>query len=176
MNFKQQIAKYVTGNLTTDQLSNVGLTGLEEGLDTPSLRILAGLSKNENPLEIKRYFHLALKELNIELPNERQAALEFAIALINEILAGKLEIIKGITEIIYKAFSSHDFSPEDKQYCYDSIGFDTIYGLYDTYEELAKADIRWEKNKTNKELMIEVKEKLLSELQKWKKQMKTEIS
>jgi hypothetical protein len=48
MNFRQ-IAKYVTGYLTTNQLPDIGVTGLEEGLDTPSLCILAGLSKNEFP-------------------------------------------------------------------------------------------------------------------------------
>jgi hypothetical protein len=37
MTFRQQIAKYVTGNLTTEELPALAVTGLEEGLDTPSL-------------------------------------------------------------------------------------------------------------------------------------------
>jgi hypothetical protein len=53
LNFRQEITKYVTGNLTIDQLSAVGVKGLEEGLDTPSFCILAGLSKNENPFKIE---------------------------------------------------------------------------------------------------------------------------
>jgi len=47
MTFRQQISKYVTGNLTTEQLPDIAVTGLEEGLDTPSLCILAGLSKKK---------------------------------------------------------------------------------------------------------------------------------
>ena len=80
LNFRQQIAKYVTGNLTTDQLPDIGVTGLEEGLDIPSLCILAGLSKNESPFQIDHYFKLTLEELNIKLPDKRQAAIEYAMA------------------------------------------------------------------------------------------------
>ena len=68
MNFRQQIAKYVTGNLTTEQLPDIGVTGLEEGLDTPSLCILAGLSNNESPFQIDHYFKLTLEELNKRRP------------------------------------------------------------------------------------------------------------
>jgi hypothetical protein len=171
--FKQQIAKYVTGNLTTDQLPDIGVIGLQEGLDTPSIRILAGLSKNENPFQIEQYFRQSLKELKIELPDKRQAALELALAIVDEILEGKKDIIEGTSEIKYKAIDSYDFHSENKQYCYDSIGFHTAYGLYDTYDELSTADRPWEVEKTNEQLMKEVKEQLLEELRKWKHEIQS---
>lgn len=89
MNFRQQIAKYVTGNLTTDQLPDIGVKGLEEGLDTPSLCILAGLDKHESPFQIEHYFKMTLDELKIVLPDKRQAAIEYAFAIVDEILEGK---------------------------------------------------------------------------------------
>lgn len=164
----------MTGNLTTDQLPDIGVTGLEEGLDTPSLYILAGLSKNESPFQIDHYFKLTLEELNIRLPDKRQAAIEYAIAIVDEILDGKKDVIIGTREIRYKAIDSYDFFSESKQFCYDSIGFETAYGLFDTFEELSNADRPWQTKKTNEELMTKTKAELLEELKKWKDKIKNE--
>ena len=168
MNFRQQIAKYATGNLTTDQLPGIGLTGLEEGLDTPSLCILAGLNKNESPFQIVHYFKLALQELNIWLPDKRQAAIEYAMGIVDEILDGKKDLIIGTKEICYKAIGSYDFFSENKKYCYDSIGFEIAYGLFVTLDELIDAVRPWQTEKTNEQLMNETKTELLEELKKWK--------
>ncbi len=172
MNFRQKIAKYVTGNITTDQIPDIGVTGLAEGLDTPSLCILAGLSKNESPFQIDHYFKLTLEELNIKLPDKRQAAIEYALAIVDEILHGKKNVITGTREIRYKAIDSFDFFSESKQYCYDSIGFESAYGLFVTLEELLDADRPWQEDKTNEQLMTETESDLLEELKKWKSKLK----
>ena len=161
----------MTGNVTTDQLPDIAVQGLEEGLDTPSLCILAGLSKNENPFQIEHYFKLTLEELKIELPDRRQAALEYALAVVDEILKGEKEIIQGTKEIRCNAIDSFDFYSDNKEYCYDSIGFEAIYGLFVTYYDLLETDHPWDKLKTNEQLMIEVKAELLDELKKWKEKM-----
>lgn len=173
MNFRQQIAKYVTGNLTTDQLPDIWVSGLEEGLDTPSLCILAGLSKNDSPFQIDHYFKLTLKELKIQLPDKRQAAIEYALAIVDEILEGKKVVISGIREIRYKAIDSYDFFSESKQYCYDSIRFEKAYGLFDTFDELSNADRPWQTEKTNEQLMTETRTELFEELKRWKDKIKT---
>ena len=172
MNFRQQIAKYVTGNVPTNQLPDIAVQGLEEGLDTTSLCILAGLSKNETSFQIEHYFKLTLKELKIELPNRRQAAIEYALAIVDEILEGEKEIIQGTKEIYSNAIDSYDFFSETKDFCFDSIGFEAVYGLYDTYSNLLEADHSWEMFKTNMQLMIEVKAELFDELKKWKDKIK----
>lgn len=172
MKFRQMIAKYVSGNLTTDQLPDVGMKGLEEGFDTPSLCILAGLSKNESLHQIDHYFKLSLDELKIILPDKRQAALEYAYAILDEILEGKIDVITGTREILNKAIDSYDFFSESKKYCYDSIEFQTAYGLFDTYEELSIADRPWQKGKTNEQLLIETKAELCEELKIWKNKIK----
>jgi len=171
VNFRQEIAKYVTGNLTTNQLPDIGVKGLEEGLDTPSLCILAGLSKNDNPFQIENYFKLTLEELRIELPDRRQAALEYAFAILDEILEGKKDIILGTKEIYCDAIGSYNFFSETKDFCYDSIGFEVVYGLFDTYDDLSNADIPWQNDKTNEQLMVEVREELWGELKKWKEKI-----
>jgi len=168
LNFRQQIARYVAGNLTTSQLPDIGVKGLEEGLDSPSLCILAGLNNNENPFQIEQYFKLTLEELKIELPDKRKAALEYASALIDEILEGHNEIIQGTKEIFHNAIDSYDFFSENKAFCYDSIGFEAVYGLFVTYNDLLEADYRWQIGKTNKQLMERVKGELWEELKKWR--------
>jgi len=170
MNFRQQLAKFVTGNITTDQLPMVGMKGLEQGLDSSSLRILAGLGKDENPFVIEHYFNLALEELKIEFPDRRQAAIEYSDAIIEEIFRGGKDIITGINEII-NSIGSYDFLSESLNYCYDSIGFEKLYGLFDTYNELLVADKPWQPNKTNNELIEDVKIQLEIELRKWKKRI-----
>lgn len=169
LNFRQLLAKYITGNLWTDLMPKVGIECLEEGLDTPSLRILAGLEKNEDSSVIEHYFLSALKELNIPVAMpKRQAALVYACKLADEIIEGKKEIISGIVEIKNKALECYDFSSEDKHYVFDSISFEKINGLYYEYDDLECSDIPWSQDKSNTELMIEVKKKLFDELIKWK--------
>lgn len=173
MNFKQLLAKYVTGNITAEQLPELAVVALEEGFQSPSLYILVGLSKHESPYLIDHYFKLTLEELNIILTDKREGAIEYALTIVDEILAGEKEIISGSRELLYKAIDTYEFYSESKQYSYDSIGFEKAYGLFDTFEELNKADKPWQKEKTNEELMKEAKAELLEELRKWRDKMKS---
>ncbi|HQV99240.1 MAG TPA: hypothetical protein PLZ91_02860, partial [Bacteroidia bacterium] len=60
---------------------------------------------------------------------------------------------------------------ETKKYVYDSISFETVYGLFVTHEELIQADRLWQTEKTNEQLMVETKTELFEELKKWKNKM-----
>jgi len=153
--------------LTTIQLPEIGLLGLQEGLDSESLIILAGLNKNDNPFVIQKYFDKTIEELNIELPEKRQAALIYAIGLIEEIEKGKLEIIKGVYELKNNAIDSYDFFGESDKYCYDSIGLEKFFGLFDDYFEIEECGDLWNEKKKGK-LTKEVKSELITELFKWK--------
>ncbi|MGV9012885.1 MAG: hypothetical protein ACOH13_09860 [Flavobacteriales bacterium] len=175
MNFKQQIAKYVTGNLSSSQLPNIGVQGLEEGLDTPSLCILAGLGKYDTPFEIEHYFKLTLDELHIALPDKRQAAIEYALAIVDELLSGDKDVVTATREIMQNAIGSYDFFSESKKYCYDSIGLEAAYGLLDTFDELSIAVKPWEEERTNDQLMVEVKLQLATELKSWKDKLKSGV-
>lgn len=166
MKFKHQIAKYITGNLSTSQLPEVAILGLEEGFESDSLLILASFGKNDNSFEINEYFEKTIAEINLELPEKRQAAIIYAEGIVDDIINGKIEIIQGISEIKNNAIDSFDFYSETKKYCYDSIGFEAIYGLFVTYNDLLEADSPWKMFKSNKKLMLEVKAELLLELKK----------
>ena len=156
----------MTGKATTSQLPEIAIIGLEEGLDSPSLRILAGLNQNENPFQVEDYFSKTLQELNIQLPDKRQATIEFAVAIAEQTIAGKIDLILGTKQMI-ETIHTYDFFSDSKNYCYDSIGFENVYGVYYNYDDLVNADHPWQVNKTNDELIVEVKVELLEALRKW---------
>lgn len=167
MNFKNHIAKYVTGNLRTDQLPEIAIIGMEEGLNSPSLYILAGLEKNESPFQVEHYFKLALDELHIILPDKRTAALEYALAIAEHVINGKIPLMTGLLEIRYEAIDSYNFYEESKKLLFDSIGFERINGLFEAHFDLSDAFHQMHKDKTNEQLIIETEADLLIELKKW---------
>lgn len=172
MNFDQLIAKYVTGNWTTSDLPKLGVAGLQQGLDSESLVILAGLSEKDNSFEIKQYFDKTLEELQVDLPDKRTAAIELAIYYAQKIVEERIDPIEGTWNIINDCLGSYDFFAETKHYVMDSIGFEKAYGLYDTYDELRHADHSWSKTKTNDQLKEEVKLELIEELKNWIEKIK----
>jgi len=169
LNFKQHIAKYVTGHLTTSQLPELAILGIEEGYESESLFILAGMSKNDNGFEIQEYFKKALAELNLELPDRRNAALEYTTGITQDILNEKKDLFEGLKEIKSGALDSYDFFSETKKYVYDSIGFETIYGLYDTYDDLLNPLCKWDSKKSMETLKNETRTELMGN---WKSGMK----
>ena len=173
MDFNQYLAKFVTGNLTTSQLPEIAEIGLRQGLDTPSLHILAGLGKGDNVSEIDHYFKRMLDELTIQLPEKRDAALIYATAIVDDIISGEIDIIAGVGFIRLEAMDCHDFFSESKHYCYDSIGFDKIYGLYVQYNDVEDGEINWHTEKSQDQLLEEIETEMLDEIKKWQIELRT---
>ncbi|MEO6831947.1 MAG: hypothetical protein ABI378_06395 [Chitinophagaceae bacterium] len=173
MTFRQNISKFAIGEIDLHSMPAIAFQALEQGLDTPSLRILAGLSEDENEYVIRQYFNDTLKEMSIELPEIRQAAIEAAITIAGEIFKGNQKIFEGVQDIIRKALDAFPFREESKHFCYDSIGFAKAFGLFDTLEDLRDSgSTRWQDEKTNEELEQELNAELLEELKFWAASMK----
>jgi hypothetical protein len=171
MKFEQLIAKYVTGALTTSQLPQIAYIGIEEGLQSQSLDILAGLEKNENPFIIEQYFNSAIKELGFVIPKLRTAAIKYAIGVADEIIKGERDIILGVSEIKNKAIDSYDFFSESKEYVYDSIFFEKVYGIYYECDDLTNDLVQIGGDKSRVQLITEARQELLVELVKWKEKI-----
>lgn len=73
MTFLQKICAYTLGIITDSDLPDVAMTGLEEGYDSESLRILARHNTIENTFVLNDYFIKALEELGIILNDRRNA-------------------------------------------------------------------------------------------------------
>lgn len=103
------------------------------------------------------------------MPDKRQAALVYALAIVNEIIDGTKDLIDGITEIKYKAIDSYDFLSENNRFVYDSIGFERVYGLYDNYDDLIGITPPL---KSDEAAIIQVKKELFDELVSWGDKLK----
>ena len=74
---------------------------LEQGQDSPSLRILAGLFSPFNSFEVQDYFERSLKELHVDEPKESDAINSYSIYLCERIISGNIETISGM-EALYR--------------------------------------------------------------------------
>ena len=171
MNFKQLVAKYAFGALSPDKISEFALIGFSEGFESPSLLVLAGFDKNESLFEIEKYFKLAMAELEIKVPDRRTAAIYYANGIAEEVIEGKRDIISGI-RAIKNILDDYGFYSENIAYVYDSIYFEKVYGLYDTYDDLEETNIEQDPNKSNHVLMAETKIELREELKYWSEKIK----
>jgi hypothetical protein len=111
MSFQLHIAKMVIGYRTHISLQPIALEVLEEGLDSPSLRILAGLANNEYPSIVDHYFYETLKELKIDLPDKRTAAIAVTSSTLDKNMTREIPVFEGNREIIDKTFSKAFNSP-----------------------------------------------------------------
>jgi hypothetical protein len=111
-------------------MPTIALQALEQGLDSPSLRILAGLRDNEDEFILRRYLEDTLRELSIELPNKRQAAILVALTIANDIFEYRRPVVEGVEDIIRKAIDTYPFHEEAIHHRYDSIGFEKVYVLF----------------------------------------------
>ena len=77
------------------------LSALEAGFDTPSLRILAGMSCDSAlPLaEVRPYLDTALSELNLDVSSRGEVLREYARAVAEELVAGTRAIEPSLDEI-----------------------------------------------------------------------------
>lgn len=91
-------SRVVLGLMLPDELSVVALDALEEGFDSPALRMLAGLSENETA-EAWDLFDRALAELRIVKPAKRDAVVALAREVAKQIKAGTITPYEGAKEI-----------------------------------------------------------------------------
>ncbi len=61
MTFVQKIFAYTLGILTEKDLPDIAITGLEEGYDSESLRILAGHNSTDNAFQLVDYFNASFR-------------------------------------------------------------------------------------------------------------------
>jgi len=91
-------AKMVLGLLRSDELPGVAVQALEVGCNSPSLRILAGLTADQCG-DARRLFDRALSELNVALLSKRDAVKRLARGIAKKILLGTTGAYDGANQI-----------------------------------------------------------------------------
>ena len=91
-------SKFVLGLLRSDDLVGVAVQALEDGCDSRSLRVLAGLTEAEVD-EAKATFDRVLSELSVAVPSKRDAVILLARKIAREILVGATGPYVGAKQI-----------------------------------------------------------------------------
>lgn len=155
MNFHQKLSAYSLGLLADEFLPDIAITGLEEGYDSESLRILAGHNSVENSFALNDYFIKTLKELGLTQKDRKDALINviafYAKKIVDKNTDTYLEFEK-LNEVVNKT----EFHCEDigLMPCYadyisiweekmDGLDFHTAEGLTkEKYIEKTEEDIR----------------------------------
>jgi hypothetical protein len=87
---RKLLAKRFRGALTAGDYVDWALSELLAGVDTPNLRILAGLSKPPYWPEVDFYFQKTLADLGWSLPEPEAYLREYVLDLARAILAGEV--------------------------------------------------------------------------------------
>lgn len=115
-------------------------TALCEDFDTPSLRVLAGLSDPLNFFEVKEYTEAALKELGIEIPSGDKAVSAYAKDLARDIF-NHPERIRLHLKKLYELCIAHDYQDDLYDFYLLQCAWDDFdYGEVQYYWEGATKD------------------------------------
>jgi hypothetical protein len=154
VNFKQKLAAYKLQLLEDENLPDLAITGLMEGLDSESLIILAGMSKTDNIFSMKSYFKHALEELMLKIPDIEEAN-EIIIDYYSELIINrKLDSFLGFKNLLH------------------AIGFDNVidikYKLMKAYHEYIIIDeteneglIMYDRKKSKESFILEASENII---------------
>jgi hypothetical protein len=167
LNFEQNIDRYILGIITASDLPEIALQAMEDKYESESLTILAGLTRDEDFFRIDYYFKQTVRELSLSIPDKRQAAINYAETLIEEINRGERGVFEGTKEFKEVCLDGPLYE-KDIKYVYDSSQFSKGYCLFDNIDDLRNAGTtRWSDEKTNKEIEEELIALLLTELNIW---------
>jgi hypothetical protein len=84
---------------TGDELINWAAEALSEGLETPSLCILAGLSPKEDVRDARDYLEKSLQELGWSAPPREPTLMMHAVDVAAGLLADRIGVNAAITEL-----------------------------------------------------------------------------
>ena len=128
-------SRAVLGLLRTDDLTLVGVEALEEGCDSPSLRILAGLNAGEAE-EARGLFDRVLSDFNIPMPSKRDAVMRLARDIAKGILEGTTSAYKGAQQIWNLTLqTSEDDFPELDPFVYAASEWEDRSEAHVAFEE-----------------------------------------
>jgi hypothetical protein len=98
MNLKDSAARHVLGLIPSDELPELAQQAITDGLDSPSLQLLAATGKNDLE-EVRDLFRKALSELKINMPSTADAGLILACEIAQEVVGGRIPPYQGAKRI-----------------------------------------------------------------------------
>jgi hypothetical protein len=160
MNFSLLAAYWSLKKLPGEGLAEIAQEALEQGLDSVSLRILAG-ELNTTVASQGELFERILSELNIEIPTPPEAVMRIVCDQAENIISGIVSPVEGADRIVSLAYELVD-APQ-RFYVFCSLADE--YELF-RYQEMIRRHGEEYCRKTGMKIeaqIIEEAEKLLAE-------------
>lgn len=162
MNFRVKLAAYVLRHLSEKDLSDIAMTALSEGIDSDSIRILAGMNSSDNTFELRMYFETALIENNLILPDEKKA-LEIYITFV-------IQKINSLSLSPYQGFEKIDDAIGKTAYYFDDMGLMECYVDYIQIWEIKTGGTEfYPKDFSPSRYIAEKEQEMLEKLNLWVK-------
>lgn len=134
MNFKEKLSEFVLGNRTISQTPDMALTAINEGIESESINILAGMSNRDSPFELQQYFDHALTEIEILLPTKLEAAETLLRHYLKKLISNPRDAFSILIEIdnnVYKTTKWRDINPSlSANYVGEELGLQNLYIWY----------------------------------------------
>jgi hypothetical protein len=116
-NFRLLAAKDLLGFAGPDAMPPEATRALVDGIDSPSVRQLAGMDGADSE-DLRATFRSVLRELEIEIPSRREAAILVATEIARGITQGTVSPYEGATEIWGLVISSRELLTELDAFIY----------------------------------------------------------
>lgn len=142
MDFREKIANYTLGNYSSKDLPDIATSGINQGLESNSLYVLAGLNEQDNSFEIDQYFNRSLIELEILLPNELEAANILLSYYLRQIISSPNQAFELMSKIDNQIYNKIDWNKQEAIYPKETfVGeYLGLQNMYTWYRELQDFD------------------------------------
>ncbi len=142
MDFVTSITYYRLGKIETQEIPLLATNALEQGYDSPSLRILAGLLPGiTSKWEIDSYLKSTMKELKIEETSQGVTCFVIIRYFLEQIVDEEISPVEGLKKIVDSVFNTTSFQQlrlheMNKKYANDYFEFNNLYSLYYQSDDL----------------------------------------
>jgi len=133
MTFKEKVARYIIGLYSYSHMPEIALTALEEGIESESLLILAGMNDKDPTYERQKYFDNGIEEINFTYPNKKEAGfilLKYNLEQMVKNPDSAFEIMQRIENEIFLPIFHKEELQDEKKYVGQELGMEHIYTWY----------------------------------------------
>jgi hypothetical protein len=130
------------GKLQSLELPSIATKALLEGIDSPALRVLAGLDTSPTLAgEREEYFGRACTELGIAFKENKEAASYLLESLLTDIREGRMQPYEGCCKIVSEIYYGVPELFKGEKVCGESLDIAELVGIYWTYDDLKTKDL-----------------------------------
>ncbi len=156
------LAKVVLNAQPVEELPDIATRALCNGLDSPALRILAGLHQTEHPQDIWTLFRNVVRELGLLVPDKLQAARRVLRIYLRDIVEQRISPAEGVGRII-RDVQNPVGEGLDKSHVGEALGIGGLVGDYYTYPDASSGLLEFEGRRVTEEEAIKILDRSILE-------------